>query len=320
MLGAEQGSEQVQAAQIAAARAPVVLVERHAGVERTAQHTVSQRAVGHDGDLLRRAIGEDLGLHAAVEHVPGVLHDVDSAEPRAFLDLRQAEIGHADEAHLALPDDVVECAHRLFERCVGIGPMHEIDVDVISAEPLQALVDRGEDALPAAVAAVWHFLVADAEFGRDDDVVAAASERPRQRLLGHAHAIGLGRVETIDAAIDRLRDRALELALVNSTIGAADLPTPEADCGNLQAGSPKLPELHRRLSHCAAMAADGVAKRCSMSRRVRNAALSGTSTSAQRRTAPAAMLCLSGTLCASPIGSAPSARLRSAGTSLPQTV
>src|SRR6266478_2658873 len=203
----------------------------------------------------------------------------------------------------------------------GSGQMHEIDVDMIGAQSLQTLVDRGEDEFPATVAAVRHFLVADAEFGRDDDVVAAASECPRQRLLGHAHAIGLGRVETDDAAIDRLRDRPLELALVNSTVGAADLPTPEADCGHLQAGSPELPELHRRLSHCAAMAADGVAKRCSMSRRVRNAALSGTSTSTQRTTAPAAMLRLSGsTLCASPIGSAPSARLRSAGTSLPQTV
>ena len=51
--------------------------------------------------------------------------------------------------------------------------MHEIDLDMVGPQPPQALVDRGEHPRAAAVAAVRHLLVADAEFGRDHDVVAA---------------------------------------------------------------------------------------------------------------------------------------------------
>ena len=53
--------------------------------------------------------------------------------------------------------------------------MHEVDVDMVRAHPPEALIDGGEDTYSAAVAAVRHFLVADPEFGRDDDIVAAAS-------------------------------------------------------------------------------------------------------------------------------------------------
>ena len=51
-----------------------------------------------------------------------------------------------------------------------------------------------------------------------------------------------------------------------------------------------------------------------------DAALSGAATSAQRTIPPAAMSRSNATLCARPIGKAPSARLRCAGTSLPHTV
>src|SRR5436853_3272717 len=73
MLGAEQGAEQVEVAEHAAARAPVALLELHAGVKGAAEHAVGERAVGHHADFLGRAVWEDLGLHAPVEHVPAVL-------------------------------------------------------------------------------------------------------------------------------------------------------------------------------------------------------------------------------------------------------
>src|SRR6516162_501083 len=174
MLAAEQRAEQVQTPEIAAFRTPVALVEGHPVMERAAQHAVGKRSVRHHPDLFGPAIGKDLRLHAAVEHVPGVLHDVDAAQPHRLCDLRQTEIRHADITRLALPYDVVERGHRLVERRIGIGPMYEINFDMVGSEPPQALVDRREDARPAAVTAVWHFLVADAEFGCDHDIVAAS--------------------------------------------------------------------------------------------------------------------------------------------------
>src|SRR6516165_4129666 len=105
MLGPEQCTEQVKVPKIAAFRAPVALVERHAEMERTAQHPVSERSVCHQRDLVGRAAWEDLRLHAAIEHVPGVLHDIDATPPHRLFDLRQAEIRDTDVARFALPYD-----------------------------------------------------------------------------------------------------------------------------------------------------------------------------------------------------------------------
>jgi len=153
--------------------------------------------------------------------------------------------------------------------------------------------------------------------------VAAASECPRQRLLGHAHAIGLGRVETDDAAIDRLRDRPLELALVNSTVGAALSQHPKPTCGHLQAGSrPNCLNSIGASLIAPAMAADGVAKGAvpcrggSATPRCR-----GHATSTQRTTAPAAMVALEWHLVRESDRQAPPQQgCARRGTSLPQTV
>src|SRR5438874_2661789 len=128
--------------------------------------------------------------------------------------------------------------------------MHEIDVDMIGLEPLQAPLDRREDARGAAVSAVRHFVIADTEFGRYDDLVSAWPKRSRKHLLGHAHAVGLGRVEAGDTAIDRLRDRTLELALVDTAVGATDLPAAKADRRYLEVGLAELSILHAFPRHC----------------------------------------------------------------------
>jgi hypothetical protein len=53
---------------------------------------------------------------APVEHIPGVLHRIDAAQPHRLFDLPEAEIGDADVACFALPHDVVERCQRLGER------------------------------------------------------------------------------------------------------------------------------------------------------------------------------------------------------------
>jgi hypothetical protein len=126
--------------------------------------------------------------------------------------------------------------------------MHEIGIDMVGPQPLQAFLDRRHDAAAAAVAAVWHFLVADPEFRDDRDVLPPTAEGPRQGLFRHAHAIGFGRIEAGDAAVDRFRDGALKLRLVDPPIGAADLPAAKPDRGNLEIGLAELPVFHRTLA------------------------------------------------------------------------
>ncbi len=218
-----------------------------------------------------------------------------AAQPHALLDLREAEVRHADVARLALPHDVVKRAHRLVERRIRIGPVHEIDVDMVGTQPPQALVDRGEDARPAAVAAVRHLLVADAEFGRDDDIVSAAAERSRQRLFGYAHAVGLGRVEAGDAAVDRPRDRSAGTRPRRCGHRCRRSPNTRSRARKLSGRFVRIAGIPRAPPYCAAMAEGRPAKRRSMSRRASTASLSGIATSAQRTISPAAMSRISGT-------------------------
>jgi hypothetical protein len=127
--------------------------------------------------------------------------------------------------------------------------VHEIDVDMVGLEPLQALLERGEDARAAAVAAVRHFVITDTKFGRYHRLVSAWPKRSRERLLGHAHAVSLRRVEAGDATVDCLRDSATELALVDVAISAPDLPAAKADRRYLEVGLAELPILHAFRSH-----------------------------------------------------------------------
>ena len=133
MVRTEHGAEQVEPSKNAALRAPVGFVELHVGMERAAEHAVSERAIGHHADTLQYT-REDFPLHPAVEHVPAVLHDINAPQPHAGFQLSEAKIRYTDIARFALADDVVENAHRLLERHVWIGPVNEIDIDVISGE------------------------------------------------------------------------------------------------------------------------------------------------------------------------------------------
>ena len=99
------------------------------------------------------------------------------------LDLVAFEVRQTHEPHLALADDVVERAHRLLERGQPVGPVHEVDVDVIGAEVLQALVDRRDPRSRAAVAEVRLVLVVHAELGDDDRLVAAAPQCLPERVF-----------------------------------------------------------------------------------------------------------------------------------------
>ena len=185
-------------------------------------------------------------LHAAVEHVPAVLHDVDAPHGHARLDLLELEVREADESDLAFAHDVVERLHRLLERGQAVGPVHEVDVDVVGAEVLQALVDRRDDALAAAVAEVRLVPVVHAELGDDDRLVAAPAERLAERALGSAHAVALGGVEAVDAEVERAPDGAHELRLLDVAVAAADLPAAEADGRDLEAGPSERSLLHGR--------------------------------------------------------------------------
>jgi hypothetical protein len=123
--------------------------------------------------------------------------------------------------------------------------VHEVDVDVVGPEVLQALVDRRKDPLAAAVAQVGHVAVGHPELGDDDRLVPPRAERGAERALGGAHAVALRGVEAVDAQVERPRDRAYELRLLDVAVAAADLPAAEAHGRDLEPRASEWSMLHR---------------------------------------------------------------------------
>ena len=150
------------------------------------------------------------------------------------VDLLPLEVRDADEAGLPLAHDVLEGAHRLLERGPVVGPVHEVDVDAVGAEVLEALLDRCHDACAAGVAEVRLVPISDAELGDEDRVPAAPAERPSERALRRAEAVPLGGVEAVDAEVERAPDGAGEFRLLDPPVAAADLPAAEADGRDLE--------------------------------------------------------------------------------------
>src|SRR5207237_6254479 len=98
--------------------------------------------------------------------------------------------------------EVVEGAHGLLEGDGAVGPVHEIDVDVVGAEVLQRVVDGRHGALTAAVTQVRLVAVVHAELADDDRLVAPTSQSLAQRSFGGAHAVALGGIEAVDAEVE----------------------------------------------------------------------------------------------------------------------
>jgi hypothetical protein len=76
--------------------------------------------------------------------------------------------------------------------------------------------------------------------GRDPSASRAFLNSPvcRERLLGDAHAVGLGGIEAVDAGIEGTVHGLIELRGVDGAVCAADLPAAEADSGNLEVRGP----------------------------------------------------------------------------------
>jgi len=84
--------------------------------------------------LFFAAVRKNFLLHAPVEHIPAVLHDIDAPRLHARFDLAELEVGKSYRLDLALLDEVIEGAHRLFEWHVTVRPVNEVDIDVVSLE------------------------------------------------------------------------------------------------------------------------------------------------------------------------------------------
>ncbi len=84
--------------------------------------------------------------------------------------------GNAGVKRLPLANRVIESAHRLLERRLGIEAVRIEDVDIVEAHALEALVEAREHIFAAAPFAVRPRPHVIARLGRDHEFVAKAAE------------------------------------------------------------------------------------------------------------------------------------------------
>ena len=140
--------------------------------------------------------------------------------------LRQAEV-----AHLPLLDQLRHGTDRLLYRRVGVDAVLVVDVDVVGADPLERCVAGRQHVLAVpADAKPFPLFVADvAELGREHDLVAPALDRPADESLVGERAVDVGRVEEVDAELERALDRRDRLGLVRRSVELGHSHAAEAE-------------------------------------------------------------------------------------------
>lgn len=177
-------------------------------------------------------------LGGAVNHRVGRLLDVNLSDLLALLDHLGREVGDADVANLALLLEELEGAHRLGERSLSVGPVHEVEVDVVGAEVAQRALDLPHDVLERGVAVIAGGTGDQANLGREQVALSVdAPERVADDLLGRAVAIARRGVDEVDAVIEHGADGGHAGGVIVLTKGvAADRPGAHSELGDVDIG------------------------------------------------------------------------------------
>ena len=124
----------------------------------------------------------------------------------------------SDVAGFAALDDIVQGLHDFFHRRIGIQAVDLIDINVVQAQPFQAVVDFRHDILAGQAAAVGpartHFKI---DFRRHDDFIAVQTkiaDIPAGDFLTGPHLIDIGRIEIIDAQFNGPLENGLAVFII----------------------------------------------------------------------------------------------------------
>ncbi len=153
-------------------------------------------------------------------------------------DVGDAGLGKAEEQRLALPNEIADGSGDIFDRHGRIDPVLVEEIDPVGPQPPQRAFDRIADRFRPAVpfgAGLHAADEAEAEFGRDGHMIAAALEGAPDQLLVGERTVALGGVEKRASELDGVMKRRDRFRLVRRTVGLAHPHTAEADRRNLEA-------------------------------------------------------------------------------------
>jgi acyl-CoA thioesterase len=221
------------------------------------EEAAGERRPGDDADAGLQAQRQHLALFFAVQQVVLRLHGDEALAAGALggvLHGKEAPRGHgrgAEVADLAGADEAVERVHGFGDGHIGVEAVDLQQVDVVRAEPPQAVVGGLEDGLAAEAAGVGAARPREVELGGDHHLVAArhAGERPTGDLLRCAIRIAVRRVEEVDAGVQRLGDEGAARLLrqrpgVLAALQVAEAHAAQAEARHGEAGAAEACVVH----------------------------------------------------------------------------
>jgi hypothetical protein len=157
----------------------------------------------------------------------------------------------AEVADLAGLHQVAEGLQGLLERCRVVVAVHLVQVDVVGAEPPEAVVDLGHDRLARQASAVGAWPHRVAQLGRDDDVVPVGevAQRPPEDLLARPLRVHVRGVEEVDPGVQCVLDQRSARLLAERpdrvpAVGLAIGHRPDRDGRHVETGGAELAVLH----------------------------------------------------------------------------
>ncbi|NYH16597.1 hypothetical protein GGD41_003825 [Paraburkholderia bryophila] len=118
---------------------------------------------------------------------------------------------------MAVLNQRVERAHGFFDRRGRIETVDLVQVDVIELQAFQARLHTVDDVIPRRAARIRKLVGLAEHLGRHDDFVARHLEvfqRLAGDLFGQAARVDVGRVDEVDARVERPADQPLRVGLL----------------------------------------------------------------------------------------------------------
>ena len=217
-----------------------------------AQQPAGQRAPDHQAHAFALEHGDDLALQVAPGHrvVSLQRHELREAQPLADTqrlgDLPRRPVRHADITHMPVAHQLVERSERLLHRRGGVETVQLVQVDVVELQARQARLHAVENVAARRAARVRAGARVAEHLGRHHHVVAChlqVLQRLARDLLGRAARVHVGRVDEVDAGVQRLADQAFGVGLLQvadlapDAAGAAEGHGAQAEFRDEQAGA-----------------------------------------------------------------------------------
>jgi hypothetical protein len=190
------------------------------------EQSLRQRAPDDGAQAVALGHGQHVALDAPVQDRVRRLLAPEPHEAAALGDplrldhIDGRELGGSDRPHLAAVHQVGQRRQRLLHIGLRVGPVVLVQVDVVGLQPPQRVLDLGDDPPARRAPPVRGLAHGIGELRREHHVVPAALQRLADDFFGLTGGVHVGRVDQVDAGLERFADDADRVVVVAVAEGA----------------------------------------------------------------------------------------------------